>query len=201
MCDYTRLCHDYAYYCNYSDYCISHKSDNRLYFLCEHVLSKTNIRDGQHTEGIMLAKSPGSLINSVGHWHGLVVPGICTRCSNRHDVSAMNVDGMLWIELVPTDDAFEAQFYWQLFRAVCFPSSRTSTHAVQCASLSSGCNFPPVAKSMPIAPKLELNTIQKEENAQPWAYRLMDQCHGRARITSYFTIWMKNNQHIRRMSV
>jgi hypothetical protein len=36
-------------------------------FLCEHVMSKTNIRDGQHTEGIMLAKNPNGLITSVGH--------------------------------------------------------------------------------------------------------------------------------------
>ena len=85
---------------------------------------------GQHTEGIILAKNPSGLITSSGHWHGLVVSGICTRCSNWRAVSAMNVDGMPWIELVPTVDAFEAQCYWQPFRAVGFPSSCTSTHAV-----------------------------------------------------------------------
>ena len=87
-------------------------------------------RDEQHTEGIMLAKNPSGLITSAGHWHGLVVPGICTLSSNRRAVSAMNVDGMPWIELVPTVDALKAQCYWQPFRAVRFASSRTSTHAV-----------------------------------------------------------------------
>ena len=47
-------------------------------------------RDEQHTEGIMLAKNPSGLITSAGHWHGLVVPGICTLSSNRRAVSAMN---------------------------------------------------------------------------------------------------------------
>ena len=36
-----------------------------------------------------------------------------------------------------------------------------------CESLSTCCNFSPVVKSMPIAPKLKLNTMQKEEYAQP----------------------------------
>jgi hypothetical protein len=38
-------------------------------------------------------------------------------------------------------------------------------------SLSTGCNFPPTAKSpaMPTAPKMELNTIQQEEYTQSYA--------------------------------
>ena len=127
MCDYIRLFHDYDAYCDYSDYCIILTI---MEGWSEIFLSKTNIRDGQHTEGIMLAKNPSGLITSAGHWHGLVVPGICTRSSNRRAVSAMNVDGMPWIELVPTVDALKAQCYWQPFRAVRFASSRTSTHAV-----------------------------------------------------------------------
>ena len=123
-----RIIHDYfTLICNYCNYSI-------LSLLSEVEVSilwaKQNRRDGQHTEGIMLAKNPSGLIISFGHWHGLVVPGIRTRCSNRRDVSAMNVDGMPWIELGPTLDAFEAQCYWQTFRAVGFPSSGTSTHAV-----------------------------------------------------------------------
>jgi hypothetical protein len=70
-----------------------------------------------------------------------------------------------------------------------------------CEPLSTGCNFLPVAKSMPIAPKLELNTIQKAEKAQPWAKQLMDQCHERALMTSYFSIRMKKNQNVRSMSL
>ncbi len=31
------------------------------------VTSKANIRDGQHIKGIMAAKNPNALINSVGH--------------------------------------------------------------------------------------------------------------------------------------
>ena len=31
------------------------------------IFSKTNIRDGQHTEGIMLAKNPSGLITSFGY--------------------------------------------------------------------------------------------------------------------------------------
>jgi hypothetical protein len=81
----------------------------------------------------------------------------------------MNFDGMPLIELVLTVDALEAQCCWQPFRAVGFPSSRTLTVRLDacCESLSTGCKFLPVAKSMPIAPKLELNTIQKEENSHP----------------------------------
>ncbi len=67
------------------------------------------------------------LLKFPGHWHGPVVPGNCIWCSNRHGVSATNVDGMPCIELVPKVDTFEAQCYWQPFRAVGIPSSRTST--------------------------------------------------------------------------
>ena len=133
MCDYTRLCHDCDAYCDYSDYCIILTI---MEGWCELFLSKTNIRDGQHTEGIMLAKNPSGLITSAGHWHGLVVPGICTWSSVCWAVSAMNVDGMPWIELVPTVDALKAQCYWQPFRAVRFASSRISTHAVNRFSLA-----------------------------------------------------------------
>ena len=45
-----------------------------------------------------------------------------------------------------------------------------------------------------IALKLELNTIQKEENAQPCAWRLMDQWHECARMTSYFSINLNEKQ-------
>jgi hypothetical protein len=44
--------------------------------------------------------------------------------------STRSVNGMPWFELVPTVNAFEALCYWQPFRSVGFPSSRTSTHAV-----------------------------------------------------------------------
>ena len=61
-------------------------------------------------------------------------PGICTLCSKRRAVSAMNVHGMPWIKLVPTVGEFEAQWYGQPFRTVGLPSSCTSscttTHAV-----------------------------------------------------------------------
>jgi hypothetical protein len=68
---YTSLLHDYVtimlviVIIAITLFC--YQSDNRVYFLCEHVLSETNISDGQHTESIMLAKNPGVLINSVGH--------------------------------------------------------------------------------------------------------------------------------------
>ncbi len=57
-------------------------------------MSKRNIMNGQHTEDIILAENPNDLIKFFGHCHGLVVPGICRRCSNQQWVSAMNVDGM-----------------------------------------------------------------------------------------------------------
>ena len=122
--------HNYCNYCNYLTIMIAWGIDYQRLMWAWAFLSKTNIRDGKHTEGIMLAKNPSGLITSFGHWHGLVVPGICTRCSSGPAVSAMTVDGMPWIKFVPTVDAFEAQCYWQPFRTVGVPSSRTSTHAV-----------------------------------------------------------------------
>ncbi len=42
--------------------------------------------------------------------------------------------------------------------------------------------------------KLELNTIQKEQNTQPFARRLMGQWHECARMTSYFSINLNEKQ-------
>jgi hypothetical protein len=56
---------------------------------------------GQHTEGIMLAKNPSGLITSFGHWHGLVVPGICTRWRWQSMACRESNSFLLWTHLKP----------------------------------------------------------------------------------------------------
>ncbi len=147
------------------------KSYSRVYFLCENFLSKTNIRYGQHTEGIMLAKNPIGLINSVGHGHGLVVPDNCTRCStNRRDVSGTVCDERRW-HAVNRTRSYSGRI-WSPMLLATVKGRRVSLFPhfdACCESLSSGCNFPPVAKCLPMAKILERNTIQKEGYAQPCA--------------------------------
>ncbi len=66
MCDYFTIMPIIAIIAIIAIILFNHKSDNRMLFYV-HVMSKTNIRYGQHTEGIMVAKNPNGLINSVGH--------------------------------------------------------------------------------------------------------------------------------------
>ena len=110
--------------------------------------------------GIMLAKNPSGVITSCGPWHGLGVTGECTvtRCSNQRDVSAMNVHGMLWIKLAPTVGAFEAQWYWQPFQTVWFPSSCTSTHAVTRLNILQNSASGPIDANPNLAMKLDIYT-------------------------------------------
>ena len=117
--------------------------------------------------GLHTVSQPTSYICDVGP----CLPANQTRPYSRHIWSPMivaTVSGR-WVFLSPHLDA-----------------------CCEWRSISSCCNFLPVAQSMPIAPKL--NKTQKI-NAQSCALQLMDQFHECARITDDFTFWKEKTKN------
>ena len=123
----------------------------------------------------------------LGSAHGVPTNMLCLRC---WAMPARESNSLLQLaHLKPNDSG-------NCFGPSGFPLP--APRSMLCEWRSTYSNFLSVALSMPMSPKLELNTTHTQ-NVQPCALRLMDQRHECARFTANFTFWLINSQNVRRL--
>ena len=113
---------------------------------------------------IPAAWSPRS-VNDMDLWflgsaHGVPNDCVCDECPWHAVNQTRSYSGRIWSPMI-----------WATFsdrRVSLFPHLFLH-HDACCDSTLTCCKFPSVAQSMPMAPKLALNTIQKEAYTQPCA--------------------------------